>query len=429
MRRIPFAWPPTTWAAAHNLAALFLAGLFLAGLFLAGLFLDGSVTCGLAAEPADLEPQLKALRAIGTEGQGHREAIQASKQLSQADASQLPAILGGMQGAGKLADNWFRAAVETVAQRQLDAGGKLPVAALEEFLADTSQSPRARRLAYELIAQTDATAEQRLIVPLVNDPSLELRRDAIALALAAAAKQLEAGETSQVVQDYQQIFQACRDLDQIKAAAAKLRELEQPVDLPRHMGFVQQWKLIGPFDNTEGIGFDKAYPPESAIDLGATWEGKLGPVRWRDYTTDDDYGVVDLNAGFERPKKAQGDDYELTPEHKGAVAYAYAEFDSAESRVADLRIGCINANKVWLNGTLLIAKQVYHSGMEVDQYVAKARLKQGRNVILVKVAQNEQEENWAQRWQFQLRICDELGTAILAPDRAAVRAATTRIKR
>lgn len=379
------------------------------------------VTAVLAAGPAELDAQLQALRAVGSKGQGHRDAMQAWRQLSQADASQLPAILAGMKGTGKLADNWFRAVVEAVAQRQTDAGGQLPVAALEKFLADTSQSPRARRLAYELIAQVDATAEQRLIAPLLDDPSLELRRDAVELALQDAEARLKAGEKEGLAQDYQRVFQSSRDLDQIKQAAAKLRELDQPVDLPRHMGFILRWKLMGPFDNTAGAGFDKAYPPEAGVDLAATCEGKVGPVRWQDYATKDDFGIVDLNEGFQRPKKAQGNDYELTTEHKGAVAYAYAEFDCPASRSADVRIGCINANKVWLNGILLTANQVYHSGMEVDQYVAKAALNKGRNTILVKVAQNEQEESWAQRWQFQLRICDELGTAILSQDRAAAR--------
>jgi hypothetical protein len=361
--------------------------------------------------------QLKKLRSVGAEGQGHREAMQAWKQLSQADVSRLPEILGGMKGAGRLADNWFRALVETVAQRQIDSGGKLPVGALEKFLADTKQSPRARRLAYELVAQVDETAEQRLIAPLTNDPSLELRRDAIVLALKAADARLEAGEKKQGTQDYRRLFHSSRDLDQIKVAAAKLRELDQSVDLPRHMGFVLHWRVTGPFDNTAGIGFDKVYPPENGVDLTATYAGKVGVTRWQDYATKDDFGIVDLNDGFKRPEVKTGTGFEFTDEHSGVVAYAFAEFDSAESRSADFRIGCINASKLWLNGVLLTANQVYHSGMEVDQYVATAKLKQGRNTILVKVAQNEQKESWAQRWQFQLRVCDELGTAILSQDR------------
>jgi hypothetical protein len=389
----------------------------LLAILVATLELSGGSASSRAAEPADLGPALQALRGVGSKGHGHRDAMRAWKQISQADANQLPAILSGMKGAGKLADNWFRAAAETVAQRELDGGGVLPVAELEKFLADTSQSPRARRLAYELVAQVDKTAETRLIVPLINDPSLELRRDAIVLALRAADARLKKGEKKQVAADYRRAFAASRDLDQIKQAAKKLRELDLPVDLPRHMGFVLQWKLVGPFDNVDGVGFDKAYPPESGVDLDAEYQGKVGTVRWRDYATEDEFGIVDLNDGFQRPKAKVGNGYELTDEHKGAIAYAYAEFDSDESRSADFRIGCINANKLWLNGVLLTANQVYHSGMEVDQYFATAKLKKGRNVILVKVAQNEQEEDWAQRWQFQMRVCDELGTALLSQTR------------
>jgi hypothetical protein len=33
------------------------------------------------------------------------------------------------------------------------------------------------------------------------------------------------------------------------------------------------------------------------------------------------------------------------------------------------------------------------------------------------IAQNEQTEAWAQDWKFQLRVCDDIGTAILSADR------------
>jgi Tfp pilus assembly protein PilF len=82
----------------------------------------------------------------------------------------------------------------------------------------------------------------------------------------------------------------------------------------------------------------------------------------------------------------------------------------------ELRLGCINGNKVWLNGELLTANNVYHAGSYMDQYVGRGRLKAGKNVILLKIAQNEQTESWAQRWQFQLRVCDQYGTAVL-PDK------------
>jgi hypothetical protein len=36
----------------------------------------------------------------------------------------------------------------------------------------------------------------------------------------------------------------------------------------------------------------------------------------------------------------------------------------------------------------------------------------GMNVILLKVCQNEQTEDWAQDWKFQLRVSDSSGAAV-----------------
>jgi hypothetical protein len=366
----------------------------------------------VSAEQVDVESLAAQLRSVGPKGEGHAAASKAWQSLAKADANQLPDILAGMRGAGKLSENWFRAAVESVAQRQLKQGGKLPVDSLEGFLADTKQAPRARRLAYELIAGVDDSAEQRLIPSLLNDPSLELRRDAVALALTNAAKQKEAGKDQVALATYRKAFAAARELEQIKQASKQLRGLKQQVDVPRHMGFVLDWYLIGPFDNTDKQGFDVSYPPEKQIDLTAAYEGKVGQVSWKAHRTENEFGIVDLNAIYERPK--DGESFKRTKEHTGSIGYAVTEFVADQPRDIEIRIGCINANKIWLNGKLLTANQVYHAGMEVDQYVANGRLKKGTNQILVKVCQNEQSESWAQRWQFQLRVCDKLGTAVLA---------------
>jgi len=90
---------------------------------------------------------------------------------------------------------------------------------------------------------------------------------------------------------------------------------------------------------------------------------------------------------------------------------------SPEATPVEIRVGCINGNKVWVNGKMVVSNHVYHASTAIDQYTAQATFRKGRNDILVKVAQNEQTEDWAQRWQFQLRVCDSYGTAILATDR------------
>lgn len=375
--------------------------LLLPTLGLAALYLATSSP----APAADLAPALAKLRAVAPQGAGHAEAVVAAKSVSQASAADLPQILAAMDGANDIATNWLRIAAESVAQR----GGKLPIADLEKFLADTKRSPRGRRLAYELIAKVDANAESRLIPTLLDDPSTELRRDAVALLLSDAAKITDKPQA--VAANQKALFHA-RDLDQIKAAAAKLVELGEKPDIAGHMGFVMAWKLIGPFDNVDDKGWDTPYPPEEKVDLTAEYEGQKGKVKWFDHATTDDYGNVDLTKALDK--------------HKGAVAYAYAEFLADRDQPCDLRLGSINANKIWLNGKLLTENHVYHANSAVDQYFAKGELKKGKNTILLKVCQNEQTEAWAQNWQFQLRVCDVIGTAILSQDRPTAKVAFAR---
>jgi hypothetical protein len=68
---------------------------------------------------------------------------------------------------------------------------------------------------------------------------------------------------------------------------------------------------------------------------------------------------------------------------------------------------------VWLNGAVIAAHNIYHSGDFFDQYVAKVDLRAGENVVLAKVCQNAQTDSWARVWQFRLRVCDDTGGAII----------------
>jgi hypothetical protein len=54
----------------------------------------------------------------------------------------------------------------------------------------------------------------------------------------------------------------------------------------------------------------------------------------------------------------------------------------------------------------------------MDQHVGRGKLRTGRNEILVKVCQNEQPEEWAQVWSFQLRVCDPTGGKVPLNDPA-----------
>lgn len=366
------------------------------------------------AEGVDVSRFVAVLQQVGPEGKGNEAAARAWRELAALEAGQLPELLAGLDKSNPLAANWLHGAIDAVAERSLREGKPLPLRDLESFLIDTSHEPKARRLAYEWLARVDETAPDRLIPGMLNDPSVELRRDAVQRLIDQAEKVASdppgddvqpADRQSEVVSLYEQAITAARDDDQIKQIAKRLSDLGTKVDLPRHYGFLMEWKLIGPFDNTQGKGFAAVFPPEEKLDVEAEYEGKEQKVRWREHVTTDDYGKVNLN-------KALGP-------FKGATAYALATFTSDREQPIEIRLGSINAWKAWLNGELLFGHEEYHSGTKLDQNRLKGMLKPGENTILLKVCQNEQTESWAQDWEFQVRVCDSVGTAILSTTRPA----------
>lgn len=381
------------------------------------LLLSLSILLPLTALAAPWTEPLAQLRKVGSEGAGNAEAASAWSELTALGPEMLLPVLTAMEGSNPMARNWMRTAVETVFDRELGKGGALPGDAIKAFVEDRNNEPNARRLAFDLYAKLAPEAAEALVPGFADDPSPALRRDAVAKLLAEGKARLEAGDKESSLAILGKALDAARDVDQIDAVTKLLREkLEQKVDLPKHFGFLSYWHLIAPFDNIERQGFDRTYSPEQEIDLNAEYEGKDGAkVKWQDYSTPDDYGKVDFNQPFGPLKQV--------------VGYAYTEFNAGEERLAELRLGCKNAWKIWFNGELLFGRDEYHRGQRIDQYSLPVTLKKGKNTILVKACQNEQEQDWTVQWEFQLRVCDATGTAILASDRRPTPEKTAPVRR
>ena len=85
------------------------------------------------------------------------------------------------------------------------AGRKLPVVSLEKFVRDTKHHPRARYLAYELIARVDAARTSRLIDGFRDDPSPDLRRVTVQQLMDLGVMHSKSGRTNEAVAQYQTI--------------------------------------------------------------------------------------------------------------------------------------------------------------------------------------------------------------------------------
>lgn len=360
------------------------------------------VLCLFAASGlANANPEaIATLLKIGPEGEGNEAATAAWSQLTaEPTAAALMASLNAIDGAGPLAANYLRAAAEVIAEKT----SELPLADLGEYFLDRSHSPAARRFAFELIAEAQPATAEALVPGLLYDPSPELRRDAVARLMKQAADLAAKDQQQAATVIYRQALTAAVDPAQVKPIAAALKEAGHAVDLPKQFGFLMHWHVIGPFGNKDRAGYNTIYPPENKIDLKAVYDGLTDKVRWQPLASSDPFGKVDLNKPFGMLKET--------------AAYAYTEYEASAAGPAELRLGCKNAWKIWLNGELVFARDEYHRGQRIDQYKLPVQLQSGKNTILVKACQNEQTEEWTVQWEFQLRVTDATGSAILATNR------------
>jgi hypothetical protein len=371
------------------------------------LALATAVAVAAPLTAGDLSSPLAVIRQVGPDSAGGSGAAQAWRELAAADVGDLPALLAGMDGASPLARNWLRSAAGVVLERAAADKKPLPTAALEAFLRDTKHDPQARRLAYDVLGEADPTTPDRFLPNMVDDPSPTLRYDAIARLLDGAEKAFGAEKKAEALPLFRQALAGARDQGQIDQAARRLRDLGEPVDLPTRLGLILTWKVIGPFPNADQKGLDTVYPPEKGLDFAAEYDGKAGKLKWADYVSKDDHGAVDLKA-------ALGDVSEV-------VHYAAAGFTSREARDVEVRLGSWVGVKVWVNGELALFRGDSYTGSKLDSYVGKARLKPGKNTILVKFAQDAPPEQLPKMMKFQLRVCDTNGVAVLSADRPAAK--------
>lgn len=278
--------------------------------------------------------------------------------------------------------NWLRSGIERAVDSQ---GSALSFEALAAVVGDRKQPARVRTLAFGWLKDRDRSRADALLDAMLDDPALDLRREAVERRLAAVAT---ADETAQKAA-YRQCLAAARDVDQIETIAAWLSEHGEKVNVAEVLGFVRSWRVSEVFDNAKGVGFAKAYPPEGSLPA----QPETGP--WKTVISTDKHGAIDLNAAIATKK--------------GVLAYASADVLMPRGGPAEVRIGSPCAVAVWVNGTPVMAHEIYHASEAIDQYVATAEFREGVNSVLVKCCQNEQTEPWAADWKFQLRICDSLG--------------------
>ncbi len=361
----------------------------------------------------EVKPLVKKIEAIGKNGKGLVEAQKAWKKLSQMGPESLTDILGAINNENIIAANYLNAAVEAIASRTLRQGKKLPVEDLEKFVNKRKNDGKGRYVAYQWLLKVDPTAKRRLLPNMLDDPGRSLRREAVQVKLTKANELLKNEEKDAAKAVLMSVAEHVRDLDQIVALARGLEKVGKDIDLRKRLGFLNEWAIVGPFDNTDKTAYRKTFAPEKNTKAGAVYEGKNDKkVRWQLVKAKDGknnrsslggIALVDFN---DHIKQKDGKNLH------DVTGYAMAVIESPKAMPAEFRSASYNAIQIFLNGQKIYGKEEYHHGAAPDQHVGRGMLKEGKNIILVKVLQNNQSQSWAQNWNFNLRVCDRLGGAL-----------------
>jgi hypothetical protein len=349
------------------------------------LLISGMLAFALSADTPTARA-ITDIRAVGREGAGHDKAQAAAAVLVKQGPNALEPILRAFQDATPMARNWFRMTIDAIVTGDSKADRQAINEPFKSVVRDAKLDPSARAFAYDYLAISDPAFAKSLLPGFINDPSVDLRRLAIADRLAAspAADQLRV------------LFDATRDKDQAEQIAKLLKDQGVTVDLTAHFGYLTAWQVVGPFDSPQGRGFSESFAAESRFADDPAMTGKAGAtLRWKRVQSKAPYAMVNLNQELGK--------------HMDAVAYATAVVKSEKELPCEIRVGSKNAVVMFLNGRKLFEREAYHHGFAMDQHAAPGVLRAGENRIVLKVVQNNQKEQWAQDWAFNLRVCDFTG--------------------
>ncbi len=132
--------------------------------------------------------------------------------------------------------------------------------------------------------------------------------------------------------------------------------------------------FVGTWDNDQGKGFDLEFTPEQRPALTETYEGRVGPLTWRQQVPKDPRGRYDL--------------LQLMTPTRWSAAYAQGTFTTEVDGVQALRLTSTDPLKVWVDGKLVFAAAQLERSVP-DHLVVPVQLAKGRHVVLIKSAHRE----------------------------------------
>lgn len=164
--------------------------------------------------------------------------------------------------------------------------------------------------------------------------------------------------------------------------------------------YVQDWYTIGPFPNPDRVNIRRKFPPESVVDLDATYVGKDGrTIRWEFMQTRN----APPRQSWEGDTRAAA----IPPNaEEYGIWYAYAEVFCDVACERWIAIGSDDRSDVWINDVPVWGSSNKLKSWRIDEGYRRIRLEKGRNRILARI-----ENGWYNLcWSLCISLEDgELG--------------------
>jgi HEAT repeat protein len=256
-------------------------------------------------------------------------------------------------------------------------------------LYNLAEDPAVRRTALEGLARYPVAGAYDLIMNSLTDESLgEAARIALPGLFGALVKN---GEEEKALEVFDTVLRGGASAETLVGMVSRLQGVQTTLDTTRLLGVVKQWHVIGPFEWKTEADWETAFVSEPDIDLEGAYKDGDAERKWKEFTSGDALGLVDLMGAI--------------GQYDRVFAYAYAEIEVPEATAAQIRLGSDDGNVVWLNGEKIWENRV-DRGAAVDQDIVPCQLQQGKNRILVKISQG------AGGWNFMLRVTKPDSTAL-----------------
>jgi Flp pilus assembly protein TadD len=170
------------------------------------------------------------------------------------------------------------------------------------------------------------------------------------------------------------------------------QELNKSRESFAKIGTVNEWQIVGDFENISASGFDKSYGPLNHPEPQAVFKNKRNAdVKWFDLYKQVPGRWVDFTNNFNCIN---------------TLVYAQTFCMSPSDQTVFLRIGTSGSLKLWVNDQLLFQEEEERNN-GIDTYIVPVKISKGNNRILLQIASSKIEQ-----CNFMLRVTDQAGNFV-----------------